>query len=330
MTGRRVTKNPAEILRGFLLALAAIAWGGPAFAAPEGSRFNRDYFANAEVVTHNGERVPFYDALIKGKRVVINFMYLTCKDICPLTTSRVAEIYRRLGEAVGRDVFIYSISMDPENDTPELLKLHADAFEAGDGWLFLTGEPETIRQLRWKLGERSRNLTEHRNDLVLGNDVTGEWSRTSVYSDIEVSVAKIRELDPGYFAEPRAVSSRETAAGVYRLDKQTGQALFIKACSTCHSIGGGDRVGPDLKDVARRRAPEWLRRFLMAPDSMRAEGDPLSVALADRYPGVVMPNLGLKENDVADVLAYIESRSRAADGTASSDSALAAGAARQR
>ena len=287
--------------------------GHSVLAAPEGSRFNEDYFSNTMVTTHNGETVPFYDALIKGKMVVISFIYLSCNDICPLTTSRVAEIRSRLGDAVGRDVFIYSITMDPENDTPELLKLYADAFGAGDGWTFLTGKPADIKKLRWRLGERSRNLLEHRNDLVLGNEVTGEWSRSSVYSDIELSVRKIRELDPEWVERKQTVSSSTKDIEAYRLDKHTGQALFIKACSTCHSVGGGDLVGPDLWHIGKRRDRDWLKRFLMAPDRMRAEKDPLTMEISAKYKGVLMPNLGLKENDVTDLLVYIDTLSRTAD-----------------
>jgi protein SCO1 len=167
-----------------------------AMAAPAGSRFNAEYFTNLPLVTHEGKTVRFYDDLIKDKLVVINFSYLTCNDICPLSTARLAEVKRRLGEAVGRDVFIYTITMDPVNDTPEMLKVHAGAFEAGNGWLFLTGKPEDVERIRFQLGERSRKLTEHRNDLVMGNEKTGDWSRSSLFADIEVIVAGVRELDP--------------------------------------------------------------------------------------------------------------------------------------
>ncbi|WP_088348604.1 MULTISPECIES: SCO family protein [Rhodomicrobium] len=308
------------------LALAlALAGAGPVSAAPEGSRFDADYFTNLPVVTHEGKEVPFYDGLIKGKMVVVNFVYLNCNDICPLTTSRVAQIKQRLGDAVGRDVFIYSITMDPGRDTPELLKEYADAFGAGNGWYFVTGKPEHINQIRWKIGERSRSLSEHRNDMMLGNDATGEWSRYSVYADLDLAVATIRDLDPAVRATRRALSTRHAAAEIdaYRLDKHPGQALYIKACSTCHSIGGGDFIGPDLAHIGHRRERGWLTRFLMSPEKMRAEKDPLTVEISQKYKGVMMPNLGLKENDVADVLLYIEARSH--QGEAAGSGATAPG-----
>jgi protein SCO1 len=301
------------------LLAALLALGiGTADAAPEGSRFSPDYFGNIPVTTHEGQTVPFYDALIKGKMVVFTFIYLNCNDVCPLTTSRIAEMKDRLGDAVGRDIFIYSMTMDPDRDTPELMKEYAQAFGAGKGWTFLTGKPEDIKALRWRLGERSRALTEHRNDMILGNDVTGEWSRTSVYADLDVAVATIHELDPVWRAQTRALSDVSHDAEKYRLDRQPGQALFVKACATCHSVGGGDLVGPDLKDVSSRREREWLNRFIMAPEKMRAAKDPVALQISEQYRGVIMPNLGLKEKDVADVLQYIEARSSARDAQAKS------------
>lgn len=302
-----------------LIALAAASAQTPfsrdASAAPQNSRFSPEYFTDVMVTTHEGKTVPFYDGLIKDKKVIINFIYLNCNDICPLQTARMAEIRKRLGEEVGRDFFIYSITTDPEHDTPELLKEYAEAFGAGGGWLFLTGKPEDLEKIRWRLGERSRTLSEHRNDMVLGNDASGEWSRSSVFEDYDVAVNEIRELDPVYFKTKRNVTANNALSEKHlRLDGQPGEALFMKGCSTCHSIGGGDFIGPDLKDISQRRDPEWLNRFLLSPTKMRADKDPLTMELLAKFKGVRMPNLGLKQEDIGDLLSYIAARSR--DGAA--------------
>lgn len=301
------------------LAVMVLAAGDlmvrPGHAAPEGSRFNASYFGNLNVVTHDGRTVKFYDDLIKGKRVVINFAYLNCNDICPLAVSRLAEVKRVLGDAVGRDVFFYTITMDPERDTPELLKMYADGFDAGAGWLFLTGKREDIDHIRFQLGERSRKLTEHRNDLVLGNDIEGEWSRSSAFSEIEVLAETIRELDPAYREKVRVLKAA-SGKGV-QMSPEPGQALFRKACATCHTIGRGTLVGPDLKHVASRRNHAWLTEFLKAPERVRAGGDPAITELMAKFRGVRMPNLGLQDADVADLLVYIETQSKKQDAAAS-------------
>lgn len=306
--------------RSILSFVAVLAMGAmvcqQARAAPESSRFNSGYFTNLSVITHNGKQVNFYDDLIKGKRVVINFAYLNCKDICPLAVSRLAEVTRQLGDAVGRDVFFYTITMDPANDTPELLKMYADGYGAGPGWLFLTGKPADVERIRFQLGERSRKLIEHRNDIVLGNDIDGEWSHSSAFADIEVIVETIRELDPAYRAQTRKPHTGYAEAEARQITAQPGQALFLKACSTCHTIGRGTLVGPDLKHVAARRNREWLTQFLMSPERMRARNDPAALELAAKFRGVRMPNLGLLENDVADVLQYIDAQSAKHDAAA--------------
>lgn len=298
-----------SILVAALLGVAVALAPGGAGAAPEGSRFNAEYFTNLPVVTHNGEEVPFYDGLIKGKMVVINFAFLSCNDICPLATSRVAEVRRRLGDRVGRDVFIYTITTDPEHDTPELLKEHAEAFGAGTGWTFITGKPENIREIRWRLGERSRTLSEHRNDLVLGADLQGEWSRSSAFADIEAIVSSVNELDPRWRAQTRQVKQGASDLKSLPLGGQPGMALFAKACSTCHTIGRGDLIGPDLKDVTARRQHDWLVDFIKAPNRMLAMKDAVALDLAHKYKGVRMPNLGLQDVDVCDLLEYIEALS---------------------
>jgi cytochrome c2 len=84
--------------------------------------------------------------------------------------------------------------------------------------------------------------------------------------------------------------------------------MFKKICAPCHTIGVGDRVGPDLRGVTERRPPAWLARFIRTPDKVLAENDPVALALAAKFPGVRMPNLKLSESDAADLISYIDSQ----------------------
>ena len=278
--------------------------GDTAWAARRGA----NYFSNLPVVTHEGKTLRFYDDLIKGKIVVINFVYTTCPDICSLSTARMAQVVKWLGERVGRDIFIYSITLDPGRDTPEVLAKYAKAFSAGPGWLFLTGKPEDIRLIRWKLGERSRTLSEHRPHMQIGNDRTGEWRRMSVMGSLKLVTQRILEMDPKWRAKKRAVSveSLKKTPRDYRIGNRPGEALYIKACAACHTVGKGNRVGPDLKGVTARRDRAWLIRYLVAPDVLRAQKDPIAVELDAKYEGVRMPNLGLSETDAGDVIVHLE------------------------
>jgi len=85
-------------------------------------------------------------------------------------------------------------------------------------------------------------------------------------------------------------------------------AMFAKACAGCHSIGRGDRVGPDLAGVAERRQTEWLMRFIANPDSLRRQKDPIALALMHKYPTIRMPAMGISEAEALDLVDYIQAQ----------------------
>ena len=107
-------------------------------------------FPNVTLTTHEGKKVRFYDDLIKDKIILINFMYVKCDGICPGTTANLVNVQKMLGDRVGRDIFMYSITLKPEEDTPEVLNRYAKAYKTKPGWLFLTGEPKDVELLRRK------------------------------------------------------------------------------------------------------------------------------------------------------------------------------------
>ena len=92
--------------------------------------------------------------------------------------------------------------------------------------------------------------------------------------------------------------------------RQAGSAMFAKLCAGCHSIGGGDRVGPDLDGLTLRRSRAWITDFLMDPIKMRSRQDPIALALAAKFPGVRMPYLQIHESDAADLISYIDAKSK--------------------
>src|SRR5262245_30983287 len=151
-------------------ALATNPWGA-------------DYFPNVPLLTQDGTTVHFYDDLLKGKAVAINLIYTSCKDECPLETARLVQVQRLLGDHIGKDLFFYSISIDPKRDTPAVLKAYAEKFGVGPGWLFLTGKEDDIKLIAKKLGLARSNDAANRDGhmplLMLGNEPTGQWMRNS-------------------------------------------------------------------------------------------------------------------------------------------------------
>ena len=274
---------------------------------PQQRMWSAGYFTNTPVVTHDDKKLRFYEDLIKDKIVVVNFIYTSCRDVCSLATARLAQVRQMLGDRVGRDIFFYSITLDPAVDGPEVLKKYAANFYTGPGWLFLTGTPDNIEVIRHKLGERTKSLSDHRNDVLLGNDATGEWGRDSIFSDAEHLAHNILRMDPREREAPTAKIAGTSTNGAPRtLGDVPGRALFVKACSACHRVGDGDHIGPDLAGMTQRRSRDWLIRFIVSPSKMIESGDPTALELLTRFRGLRMPELGLTETDAEDVITFVE------------------------
>jgi protein SCO1 len=305
------TKMQRHLLAGItMLAMLAIAVPQSARAQ---SRWGEGYFPNLPVVTQDGKTRHFYDDLLKGKIVVINFIYTSCQDICPVATARLAQVEEKLGEQMGRDIFFISMTVDPERDTPERLNEYAKAFGAGPGWLFVTGDPADIRAINYKLGERSTKLSEHRNEVVLGNEPEHQWQRDNVFGDIDRLATTIQHMDGKSRDEVRNVPDSPLSNGGLQMSHRPGEALYRKVCAACHTIGVGDRVGPDLRGVTQRRDRAWLASYIRDPGRLRAQKDPVALELAAKFPAVRMPVIGLAEVDAADLINYLETQNARLD-----------------
>ena len=297
-----------RLLAATIALLMIIAGSVPAMAQ---GRWGESYLPNLSVTTHRGETLRFYDDLLKGKIVVLSFIYTSCRDICPMVTARLAQLEDRLGDVMGKEVFFVSVSVDPEVDTPPKLKEYADAFQAGSGWSFITGKSEDIRAIRYKLGDRGGKISDHRNEVLTFNGATGDWERSSVFGDINTLAMAVRAMDPVWRAEQGKDQTQQRLAGSRAAPLHTnlpGQAMFAKTCGACHTVGRGHRVGPDLVNLMSRRSRDWVARYVADPESLRKGQDATALALAQRYATVPMPRLGLPEGDIEDIIAYIEAQ----------------------
>ena len=313
-------RPPAVTALLMLVGVLLLFRGGPAAAADDaGSIWGANYFPNIPLVTHEGKPVRFFDDLIKGKVVAINFIYTSCPDVCPLETATLREVQEILGDRVGRDVFMYSITIDPEHDTPEVLKKYAEKFEVGPGWLFLTGKKDDITLLRKKLGLYSEakggdKLETHSVSGIMGNQSTGRWMKISPFENPHITATQLGSWLPNYKTPGAKEQEYANAPKVRTISK--GESLFRTRCAACHTIGAEGsvksekgRLGPDLSGVVRKRDRAWLTRWLAEPDKMVASMDPLAVALVTEYDNVLMPNLRLSGIDIEALLAYIEEES---------------------
>jgi protein SCO1 len=276
------------------------------------SEWGPSYFPDVPLVTQDGATVRFYTDLLKGKTVAVNVMYTHCRDECPLETARLVQLQKLLGNRMGTEIFFYSISIDPGRDTPAVLKAYAERFGVGPGWLFLTGRETDIHLVQKKLGlfsvTDSADRDGHKPTLMIGNEPTGQWMRNSAVDNPRFLAAKIGTLLKQWQMGTAGQSYR-TAPPIRAM--AAGAYLFQTRCTACHTIGQGDRVGPDLLGVTSRRDRAWLARYLAAPDALVAERDPTALELVARYGNVPMPNLKLGEADVVALIDYLAAKSSA-------------------
>jgi len=305
-----------------LVAGAACLFAAAAAADPR----RADYFPNVPLVTQDGKAVRFYDDLLKGKKVVINVIFTSCTDVCPLETANLVQLTKLLGERVGRDVYFYSLSIDPQRDTPPVLKAYAEKFGAGGpGWLFLTGKPEDIKAITKKLalvrdrgGDPTTRESHHAPYLVLGIEPSGLWTRKHATTNPRFLASDMNT----FFSWPET-EPQKSYAEARPLQINEGLRLFQSRCSSCHTIGQGDKIGPDLRGVTDRRERAWLARYIADAPRILSSGDPVAAALHNKYKKVVMPYLGLSASQVAEVMSFLDARNAAAIEKSQKDSAHA-------
>lgn len=165
------------------------------------ARKNPRRFPNTRLYTHEGREVRFYDDLIRNKLVVINMMYMQCEGICPRSTRNLLQVQAMLGARAGRDVFMYSITLKPEQDKHYSLKKYVEFNGIKPGWLFLTGTPEAILQLRYRLGfydpdpaVDGDNAT-HTGMVRIGHDAYDRWTMAPSLAQPSQILSTINHVD---------------------------------------------------------------------------------------------------------------------------------------
>jgi protein SCO1/2 len=177
-------------------------------------------YTNAVLRTQDNKEVRFYDDLIRGKQVVVNFMYAECHGACPLVTQTLKKTYTQLKERMGKDLFFYSITTKPEDDSPEALKHYAKTRKADlPGWYFLTGKPYDIETIRFRLfgmGHPGFDLDDamHAGMLRIINDGRNSWGMAQAFATQKNILKRIEWQDPQKSYAERVVASRARMAKI--------------------------------------------------------------------------------------------------------------------
>jgi protein SCO1 len=152
------------------------------------------YFSNVALLNQHGERRHLYTDLLRGKVVVINSFFSTCKGSCPVMLSSFSRIQEHFADRVGEDLWLISITVDPQTDTPQVLAALADQWKAKQGWQFLTGDKASVDSALYKLGQYVDNKESHSNVFIIGNEATGLWKKARGLSKPEEIIPLIEEV----------------------------------------------------------------------------------------------------------------------------------------
>src|ERR1044071_5604349 len=163
-----------SIVRAIILLCSA---GLSAYAQQPTPSAAAKYFSDVELINQDGQKMRFYSDVLKDKVVIINAFFSTCTSVCPPMNRNLEKIQDALGDRLGKEVFLVSISVDPETDTPTRLKEYSRRFHAKPGWLFLTGKKETVDWALYKLGQYVETKNDHTTVLIIGNEPKGLWKK---------------------------------------------------------------------------------------------------------------------------------------------------------
>lgn len=181
--------SPLKASALFALALAGLCLGAaptaaqtPTAAAQTPSPDSQQtaaqkYFTDVVLVNQDGEKMRLYSDLLKDKVVVIDFFFATCQGVCLPLNRNLQKLQEALGDRVGKDVHLISVSVDPAEDTPTRLKAYAAKLDARRGWYFLTGEKANVDFALRKLGGYVDDKQDHTNIFIIGNERTGLWKK---------------------------------------------------------------------------------------------------------------------------------------------------------
>jgi protein SCO1/2 len=137
----------------------------------------RKYFSDVELINQDGQKMRFYSDVLKDKVVVINTFFTSCTSVCPPMNRNLERVQEALGDRLGKDAFLVSISVDPETDTPPRLKEYSQRFHARPGWVFLTGKKENVNWALYKLGQYVETRNDHTTIIIIGNEPKGLWKK---------------------------------------------------------------------------------------------------------------------------------------------------------
>lgn len=155
----------------------------------------RKFFTDLEVIDQNGNRQRFYSDVLKGRVVLVSFIFTNCEYACPMLAQKLKQTRAVMAESIKDDVWFVSISVDPERDTPEAMKNFAEKQGVDESrWIFLTGDKQNLETIVRKLGQYTPDVEAHTTLMLAGNTKTRHWTRVMPMLQPPDIAQKMREL----------------------------------------------------------------------------------------------------------------------------------------
>ena len=184
----------ARLARELVADRAAGSSAAPTAAPEDGPSAAARWFTDTLLRDQDGREVRFYSDVLKGRVVVISSFYTTCTTVCPVIQGTFARIQEALGERLGKDAFLVSISVDPEHDTPERLRDFARRMQAREGWIFLTGAKEPLEHVLYKLGYKAADRESHSTVVLIGNEPKQVWKKALGLANVSALLPLVDEV----------------------------------------------------------------------------------------------------------------------------------------
>lgn len=174
-----MNKYTSLILFGCIAVLSALFVNPPELRA-EKKRYKRTLAAytvpDVNLINQDREEVNLKDFLNSGKPVLLDFIFGTCTTICPVLSAGFSNMQRKLGPDVDKVHFV-SISIDPEYDTPEMMRSYLDRYRAKPGWNYFTGTRKDIDAAMYAFDAYVPNKMSHYPLTFLWKPGNKEWIR---------------------------------------------------------------------------------------------------------------------------------------------------------
>lgn len=163
-------------------------------ADQEKSKIAKLKFPNIDVLTQDGKKVNFFKDLIKGKKVFISFIYTTCNLTCPMVGRNFEKLQKTVGKNLGENIFLISVTTDPETDTPQVLKTWGEKFNRQDGWTLVTGDKKEMETLLYTLTGSGPQRGLHTSLLIIFDESSGNWDTSSSLLSSKTLLDKLNKL----------------------------------------------------------------------------------------------------------------------------------------